>query len=366
VTARERRDRGAAGMTSRHEVALLRLAAQRLAGARARTPADAVRWMTAMQAQDYAGALTSVALRTSHGARAAVEEALDAGHVVRSWPMRGTLHFVPAEDLPWLLATLAPRVVASTRGRHVRLGIEESAIEQARQLAYAALQGGRRLRRAELMAAWEAGGVSTAGQRGIHLLGHLARLGDLCLGPVEGGQQAIVLVQEWIRQPRHLEREEALGELAERYFRSHGPATAKDLQRWAGLVVADVRAGIALARPRLERLELDGVEHLLDPGTPDRLAASRREARGTYLLPGFDEMILGYADRTATLPPEHADTTVPGGNGMFLATVVHDGTAVGTWRRVGTGGRRRIEATPFTVFTDGLAADIERVAAGLP
>ena len=88
------------------ELSLLRMAAQRLVGPRAATPLDAVRWLTAVQGQDLPGALTSVALRTAGGTRAAVTAALDAGEVVGSWPMRGTLHLVAADDLPWMLELL--------------------------------------------------------------------------------------------------------------------------------------------------------------------------------------------------------------------------------------------------------------------
>jgi hypothetical protein len=128
-------------VTALQEVALLRLAAQRIVGPRAGTAAEAVRWLTAVQAQDFNGALTSVALRTASRRRADVEEALDAGEVVRSWPMRGTLHLLAAEDLPWMLRLLAPRVVAATVGRRTGLGLTTSQLEQAREVAQRALSG---------------------------------------------------------------------------------------------------------------------------------------------------------------------------------------------------------------------------------
>src|SRR6202008_1381013 len=106
-----------------------------------------------------------------------------------------------------------------------------------------------------------------------------------------------------------LERDEALGELAWRDFRSHGPATVQDFTRWTNLPAADVRAGLGIARPRLA---VDGVEFLLDPQTAELLGTCRRRARGVFLLPGFDEFILGYADRRAVLPAVYADLIVPG------------------------------------------------------
>src|SRR4029453_9616924 len=129
----------------------------------------------------------------------------------------------------------------------------------------------------------------------------------------------------WVPRPRRISGEEALGELALRYFTGHGPATVRDLARWAGMPLRDARAGLAVARGRLGAVDGDGVEPLMDPATPDRLAACRRETEGLFLLPGFDEFVLGYGDRRAVLDPAFLDRVVPGGNGLFRPTVVHRG-----------------------------------------
>ncbi|MDP9397830.1 MAG: winged helix DNA-binding domain-containing protein [Actinomycetota bacterium] len=272
-------------MTSLHEVALLRLVAQRIAGRAVATATEAVRELTALQAQDLPGVLTSVALRTTSRSRQAVEDALDAGEVVRSWPMRGTLHLVVAEDLPWMLQLAAPRVLAGAATRRAELGLDTATLERARDVAEVALAGGRRLTRDEMLETWTEGGVAATGPRGYHLLFHQAQTGVLCFGPMRGCEQLVVLVDEWIPQPRRLERAEALGEWVERYFRSHGPATVKDFTRWTNLVAADVRAGLALARPQLASIDVEGVEHLMDPRIPDLFDACRREARGTFPAP---------------------------------------------------------------------------------
>jgi hypothetical protein len=352
-------------MTSQHEAALLRLVAQRIAGPRAATAAEAVRRLTAVQGQDYRGALTSVALRTTGGARADVEAALDAGEVVRSWPMRGTLHLVAAEDLGWLRALCCPRVLAGFGTRRERLGLTDADAERAGEVAVAVLRGGRALGRAPLLRALAEGGVPTEGQRGYHLLAYLGHAGALCLGPTGDGEQLFVLTDEWIPAPRRLEGDAALRELALRFFASHGPATVADLARWSGLTLTAVRRGLAHARDELAETDVDGVVHFLDPETPDRLAACREEAGGVFLLPGFDEFVLGYADRGAVLDPAFADRIVPGGNGMFRATVVSDGRIVGTWRRAGKGAARTLEAEPFTAFSDDVAAMIPKLAAAL-
>jgi hypothetical protein len=356
----------AVAMTTPHEVALLRLVAQRIAGPPQPDAAAAVRWLTAVQGQDYPGALTSVALRTADRSRDGVVKALDSGEVVRAWPMRSTLHLVAAEDLGWLLVLCGPRVLAGAARRRAQLGLDERDTERARELAVAALESGRRLTRAALLAAFTAGGVDVTGQRGYHLLWYLTQTGTLVLGPTDGAEQLFVLAGEWITCPRRLDTAEALAELALRFFRGHGPATVADLARWAGLRITDARAGLAQVRDRLAAVDVGGIEHLLDPATPDLLAACRREAEGVFLLPGFDEFVLGYADRSCAVPARFADRIVPGGNGMFRATVVSDGQVVGTWRRTGTGARRRITAEPFTAFPDTVTRALDGLAAVLP
>lgn len=346
------------------EVALLRLAAQGIAGPGQPAAADVVRRLTAVQAQDYPGAVLSLALRVAGGTRAGVEAALTGGAVVRSWPMRGTLHFVLVEDLPWMLALTAERSVRAAARRRAELGLDDAALSRAVELAVAALSGGRRARRNELLAGWDAHGLDVTGQRGYHLIWQLAQRGTLCFGPVEAGEQLIVLSDEWIRAPRRPEREEALGEWALRYFRGHGPATVRDFAWWTKLLAADVRAGVALAMPQLERLSVDGTEYLMDPATPEALAACRRHAAGVLLLPGFDEFMLGYADRGAALPAEFAQRIVPGGNGMFMPTVVAGGQVVGTWRR--RPARGAFPAEPFTTFTPAVTRAVERRFAALP
>lgn len=354
-------------MTTLQDIGLLRLAALGLVGPRAPSPVAAVRRLGALQGQDYPGALVSVALRTAGRRRADVEAALDAGEIVRSWPMRGTLHLVAADDLRWFLDTVGVRALNGIGRRWAQLELDEAQAERARELVVEALAGTGRASRSELLAAVDAGGVPVTGQRGYHLLWYLSQTGTLCLGPTDGdGEQLFVLLDEWVREPRRLEREEALAELALRFFTGHGPATVADLVRWAGSTARDVRAGLAAVRDRLEAVTVEGTEHFMDPATPDRLAAARAEAEGVLLLPGFDEFVLGYGDRTAVVPAEFATRIVPGNNGMFRSTVVHRGQVVAVWRWSGRGAKRTVDVEPFRDLPAEVAEAVPALAAELP
>jgi hypothetical protein len=353
-------------MVKPRDLGLLRLIAQHVAGPGSATAADAVQWMTAMQAQDFSSAVLAVALRTESRRRSEVQDALDNGSVVRSWPMRGTLHFVAAEDLSWMLALTSERSLATSEKYRAQLGLEMSTIERAREIAIETLAGGGRTSRADLLASWEKAGLQSVKEQGYRLIWHLAQTGTLCLGPTQGNEQHFVLFDEWVTTSRHLDRDEALGEWALRYFRSHGPATVKDFTWWTQLKAADVKVAVAIAAPHLERIVVDDVTYFLDPQTLELLSARRRKARDVFLLPGFDEYLLGYQTRTAVLPTEFASRIVPGGNGVFLPTVISDGEVVGTWKRVGTGAKRTLAASAFVDFGERVNAATERVYSGLP
>jgi hypothetical protein len=329
----------------RREISRLRLGVQGIAPAASPSAAATVRRLLAMQAQDFTGALWSVGLRTPGSTEESIEADLAAGRIVRSWPMRGTLHLVPPEDLGWMLSVTAPRTARSIEGRRTQLELTTHDLAVARDVAVERLGGGAVLSRDELLDAFGAAGVSPSGQRGYHLLLHLGISRVIVFGPVRttaggGRQHTFALLDEWVAEPRHLERDQALGEFASRYLAGHGPATVRDLAWWSGMTLADARRGVDIARAGLDTLDVDGTEYLLPR---DAVAA----ASGVQALPGFDEYLLGYQDRSAPLAPEHAALVVPGKNGLFLPTIVVDGEIVGTWRRTLSAKGVAVDTAPF-------------------
>jgi hypothetical protein len=260
--------------------------------------------------------------------------------------MRGTLHVVPAADARWMLELMASRIVAGSAGRHRRLELDAAAFRRSRALLDRALTRESILSRGALYAELERGGVSTAGQRGIHILRHLAMERMLCHGPHDEKLPTFALFDDWIATSNQPGRDEALQTIAERYFRGHGPATLRDFVWWTGLTVKDAKAGLHLAQPSLARIVAgDGElwmsnEHMeVDPGAPR-----------AHLLPGFDEYMLGYKDRSASLAPRYAGNVAPGGNGVFCPTLVLDGQVVGTWRRTARAKSVDLEASPFAAL----------------
>ncbi len=314
--------------------------------------------MLAMQAQDYAGGLWAIGLRTASGTRRGIEAVHETGAFVRSWPMRGTLHFVAADDLPWMLSLTGERMVRSAEGRRRQLELDHSQFDRAERIARDRMAGGATISRPELFVAWEQEGLLTTGQRGVHLLAQLAQTAVIVLV----GQNEWALLEHRVPSPRLPERAEALGEFALRYFTSHGPATERDFAWWSSLTLTDARAGIADAREQLDELDVDGTRYYLRPGLEPA-------ARAVRLLPGFDEYLLGYSDRSAPLSGADSAMIVPGGNGMFLSTTVVNGEVVGSWRRTPRAKKVQLELEPFREIpasaTRGVAAAAKRYGAYL-
>jgi hypothetical protein len=150
------------------DIANLRLTSQHIASADFATAKDVVSHMAAMQAQDYHGALWAIALRTPGLTKKDVEQAIIDRHIVRTWPMRGTLHFLAAEDARWVTALLAPRAIAMSAGRLRQLELDETVLKRAEELIVRALNGGNCLTRTELCDMLDKNAIISAGQRGLH------------------------------------------------------------------------------------------------------------------------------------------------------------------------------------------------------
>lgn len=310
------------------------------------TPEEVVSWLGAMQAQDYTGAKWSIGLRLPDASDDNIEEAIRERRIVRTWPMRGTLHFVASSDIRWMLALLAPRVIASSGRRHSQLDLDEHVFSQTRDLLIKTLEGKKQLTRKALFQVFEASKIASNSQRGIHILQQHALEGLICFGSHEGKQPTFVLMDEWLPKTRTMERDEALAALALRYFTSHGPATLKDFVWWTGLNVPVAREAIELSKKRLVREIISDTEYWYSPGIqipPDKPAS-------TFLLPGFDEFILGYTNRSAVLEARHIKQITPGG-GLFYSSLVINGKVAGTWKRISKSNKISIEIKPFLRLT---------------
>ena len=336
-----------------HEIAQTRLDSQHINHPHSDSATDIIAYMGAVQAQDYPGALWSIGLRSHTLTRSDIEQAIEKREIVRTWPMRGTIHFLAADDARWITQLTAPQILRSAASREKALNLDEAAMKTARRVIEKALRDGPRTR-SGLMQQLERAGESTDQQRGYHILWRLALEGILCFGPHQGKQPTFALLDQWLPKTRDLSGDEALGEIATRYFASHGPATLKDFAGWTSLPIGEARRGIEVAGTHLAKTIVSNNNYWHSPNIRIDNQAS------AFLLPGFDEFMLGYKDRSPALIAEHAHKIVPGGNGMFKPTIVIDGQVVGTWKKIERRTGAQLELDAFESFDDTHRARLER------
>jgi hypothetical protein len=310
------------------DIANKRLYNQHISRAAFDKPSDVIGWFGAMQGQDYLGALWAIGLRMRHATEADIEQAIADKTIVRTWPMRGTLHFVAAADIRWLLKLMEPRAIARTAFGHRQLELDEATLAKSNKLLVRALKGGKQMTRPELASALERAGIATSNYRLSHILHHASILRLICFGPRRGKQFTFALFDEWVPTDKEIERGEALGELARRYFTSHGPATLSDFIWWSGLTTADARASLEMIKPQFIQEVYGGQTYWFPQTAPIKKDAPSK----AYLLPSFDEYTVAYKDRSAVLDPAYAKLTNMG-NGLFKPIVVVDGRIAGIWKR---------------------------------
>ncbi|HVI05544.1 MAG TPA: winged helix DNA-binding domain-containing protein, partial [Sphingomicrobium sp.] len=239
------------------EIAGCRLINQQIAATRCKTPAEVVSLLGAMQAQDYLGTLWAIGLRLPSATEKEVERAIEDRTIIRTWPLRSTLHFVAAADVHWFLELLGPRIISTTNFLNERLGLDAAELSRIRKTLVKALQGSQQLTRAEVYTTLERAKISLEGHRGRHILWRMGVERVICFGSRRGKQATFTLLDEWAPQARKLDRDAALAELAVRYFNGHGPATLDDFVWWSGLKVSDARAGLAMVSERLQSLTVN-------------------------------------------------------------------------------------------------------------
>jgi DNA glycosylase AlkZ-like len=292
-------------------------------------PEDVVRWLGAVQAQDYAAAKWAVGLRLQGTTDDDIEQAFAGGAILRTHLLRPTWHFVSPADSRWLLALTAPRVHAVNAYWYRKLELDDAIIMNSNAVLAKALQGGKQLTRPELVSVLQQAGIATDDlQRFTYIMMRAELDGIVCSGARRGKQFTYALLDERALQTRTFDRDEALTEFARRYFTSHGPATLQDFVWWSGLTVVDARAGLEMVASQLMHEVVEGQTYWFSTSTPLAFELSQ----SIYLLPNFDEYTVGYTDRSAVF--DVSDLTKFDARGNVLnPTIVLDGRVVGTWKR---------------------------------
>jgi hypothetical protein len=305
----------------------------------------------AVQAQDYAGAKWAIGLRAGELTELDVDRAFDEGTILRTHVLRPTWHFVAPADIRWMLDLTGPRI-KSTMAYHRRtLGLDDQMLRRGTRAIERALRDGGRLTRADLGVALKRAGLEASGQRYAYVIMHAELDGLICSGSRQGRQMTYTLLEKRVPPARTYGHDEAVAELAVRYFSSHGPATPADFAWWSGLTLREARTGIEIAASTLVASVQGGVTYW-DSRAPSVSARRTPKAR---LLPNWDEYVVAYRHRDILVRPGLT-------GGLLSNTVLIGGRIAGAWRRSFRRDRVIIEVVPGVGWSAAERAQVDQAA----
>jgi Winged helix DNA-binding domain len=331
-----------------------RLTAQLLAGAPAGDPLAVAQRLLAIQGQDPRGARLAIRARSAGVGAGDIDRALtDERSLLITWLNRGTLHLIRSEDYPLLHAVTTPQLRTGSARRLAQEGVEPKLADRALAVIERAIASAGPLTRHQLRERLQTADIPVAGQAFIHLLYAASLRGLIVRGPMACREHAYALVRDWLPAAAPVDRDRALAELARRYLAGHGPASDRDLARWAALPLRDARAGLAAIAGELR----DRGGGLLDLARRGPAAAPPPPPR---LLGAFEPLLLGWRSRREILGP--AEPRIVTG-GIFRAFALVDGRGAALWR-IGRAGPQlqpfgRLRAAAQTALERDYAAVVE-------
>jgi hypothetical protein len=313
---------------NKNNIAQLRLITQQIAGTKLKTEKELVYWLCAIQAQDFPMSKWAVGTRLPDSTEKSVEMAIDSGEIIRTHVLRPTWHLVSAEDIYWMLELSAPQIKTAARSRDRELELTEEAFSHCNTLLEKWLRDSNFKPREELTKLLADAGFSNDNNRVSHILMRAEIEGIIGSGTIKGGKQTYALLAERVPVKKLMKHDEAAAELARRYFTSHGPATMPDFAWWSGLPVKECRQAIEAIKHDFLAEVVDGETYYFHPA----LSVPNTENEAVYLLPAYDELIISYKNREATLTYENHLKTVSN-NGFFRPAIVHNSQVIGIWKR---------------------------------
>jgi hypothetical protein len=314
--------------TKNNLISKTRLISQKIASSEFKTPSEIVRWMGAMQAQDFAMAKWAIGIRLIDPTEKIVDSAIDKGEILRIHVLRPTWHFVSADDIYWMLQLSAPKVKSSLKSRHNQLELTESVIVKTSSIIEKTLSKEICLTRDELAHEFQKAGLRTDENRLSHILFRSELDGIICSGPIKNNKLTYALLRERVPVRKELSKDESLAELAKRYFNSRCPATVKDFIWWSNLTIREARIAVDLIKSDFIQ-EITGSSKYI---IPNSFSEPANHKSSVHLLPAYDELLISYRDRSSSLSEVDNKRTVSE-NGIFYPAIVINGQVAGLWKR---------------------------------
>jgi hypothetical protein len=341
------------------DIARRRLINQGLLAPTLRTAKDVVRFLGAVQSQDYPNAKWAIARRTPGLTDAAIEREFASGAILRTHVLRPTWHFVLPEDARWMLDLTASRVSQAMSSNNRKLELDANVFWKSNAAIERALRDGQHLTRAELKPTLERARIDVSSMQRLAHIVLQAELDRVVIsGGPRGGKLTYALFDLRVAPSPARVRDDALGELARRYFTTRGPATLHDFAWWSGLTVADAKRGVEVNGKELMRETIDDRQYWSAPSADGR----SRWRRLALLLPNYDELFVGFKDRGAFGQRLRLEDTGARVDALMGHTLFVDGQIIGGWRRAARRGD--VEVDVLVSLTDTEQRLVQRELAG--
>ncbi|TPD71811.1 winged helix DNA-binding domain-containing protein [Flavobacterium microcysteis] len=312
---------------TQHDIAKFRLLSQQITKPELKSAPEMVAYFGAIQGQEYAQTKWSLGIRIPHLNDVDIEKDLNEGRILRTHLLRPTWHFVAPEDIRWMLMLTGPRVEAINAYMYRKMELDSTTFNQCNTIMQRALEGGKHLTREALSQEFLKNNIQADGTRLVCIMMKAELEGLICSGARQGNQFTYALLEERVSLVTKKDRDEALAELSQRYFISHGPATAKDFSTWSGLSLTDCKKGIEMVKAQLAEEKIESETYYFSP----KLNLDMGSFGQLQLLPVYDEMIMGYKNRDALM--QHRNSVQPGKRLRYDNTLLFDGQVIGSWRR---------------------------------
>lgn len=310
-------------------IPILRSFNQQITGSGFNTAKEIAGYMGAVQAQDYNMVKWALGIRIQNSTETDINAEIDAGSIIRTHLLRPTWHIVSSDDIYWISDLTSSRIKSAVKFRDRQIGLTDSIFRKCDRLFEKTLMDGNHLTREELIEELKDAGIGVDNNRASHILLRAELDGIICSGKQKNGKPTYAILEEWVPVKNRKFKDEALRELAVRYFSSRGPATVQDFSWWSGLTLGKSRLALELARPNLVSATFENMTYwFVDP-----IKIPSPDDQDAYLLPAYDEFLISYRDRTASLSLVHNKKTISN-NGIFYPAVLLGGQITGTWKRM--------------------------------
>jgi len=313
-------------------ISSLRSFNQQITTSRFKTAKEIAGWLGAIQAQDYNMAKWALGIRLQNSTEIAINNEIDSGSIIRTHLLRPTWHIVSSNDIYWIQELTAPQIKSSLKFRDKQLGLTDTIFRKCNKIFEKTLRDRNHKTREELIQELINAKIDIGNNRASHIFLRAEIDGIICSGKQKGGKPTYAILAEWVPVKNRIYRDEALKELALRYFTSRGPATIQDFSWWSGLSSRNSTLALELNKPDLVSETIEGKTYWF-VYTSDITKPVKKEI---YLLPAFDELLISYRDRTASLLSIDNKKTISV-NGIFYPTILMGGQIIGTWKHNITG-----------------------------